>query len=219
MTAQLEGQLDLLVLLGQLEASETSQDRSSLTGWTYYETDPDKLDALHHRWVDGYQGVRWQDWKAFPGWHESMTGRNGMGGPHPSFTYTADPGCNHWRETTAEQRKRGSCQCVGRGMLYRVYCAGCDWWTPIHTGENQAAEAYLDHCWPGWNELPVLESKTKGYDYVFTFPGDYPGEWNSPGAPIKDCRGTTKFATRHVPGGSPFGGYKVAVVQACDGHR
>lgn len=215
MTLQLDGQLDLLDLL---QPETPVVDRDGLKGWTYFETDPDRLDALHRAWVDGYHGARWQDWRAFPGWHESMTGRNGLNGPHPSFIYTADPGCAHWREAAVEQRKRGYCQCVGNGLLYRAYCGGCDWWTPIQAGENQAAEAYLDHCWPGWRDLPVLESKTKGYDYVYTFPSDYPGDWTTPGAPIRDCRGTTKSATRHVPGGSPFGGYKVGILQDCWDH-
>lgn len=215
MSAQLDGQLDLLDLLAP---EGPTVDRTQFTGWTYYETDPDRLDALHRSWIDVYHALPHSDWKGFPGWHESMTGRNGMSGPHPSFIYTADLGCYHWRETTVEQRKRGFCQCIGNGMLYRAFCAGCDWWTPTQTSENQAVEDYLDHCWLGWRHLPVLESKTKGYDYVYTFPDGYPEDWQTPGAPVRDCRGATKFATRHVPGGSPFAGYTVGVIRDCERH-
>lgn len=211
MTTQLAGQLDLLDLL----IPETpAVDRDGLIGWTFYEADPDKLDALRQAWVDAYSRAPWSDWREFPGWHESMTGQSGPNSPHSSFTYTAYPGCIHWREATVEQRRNGYCKCVGRSMLYRVYCAGCDWWTPTAARENDAAEAYLDHCWPGWCELPVLEDKQGKHK----LPADYPNAWQVPGAPVRDCRGNTQFGTRHVPGGSPFGGYKAAVVQDCDTH-
>ena len=217
MTAQLPGQLDLLSLLE--EPTAEPMDRSQLVGWTFYETDPDKLDAYHRAWVDFHHALPHGEWKGFPGWHEEMTGRNAAAGsPHPSFTYWADLRCRHWLEATAEQRSRGYCQCVGKHMLYRVYCSGCDWWTPTFDRENLAVEAYLDRCWPGWRELPVLESRTKGYDYLFTYPDGYPEEFKTPGSPIRDCRGQTKWGTRHVAGGSPFGGYKVAVVQDCEVH-
>lgn len=217
MTTAIDGQVDMFELLA--EEKGQSVDLSRLTGWTYYETDPDKLDAIHKAWGDAYCGRKGAGWRRFPGWHESMTGRNiAKNSPHPSFTYWADLECRHWIETTVEQRQRGYCQCVGKGMLYRLYCSGCEWWTPTHDGENAAVEAYLDHCWPGWRDLPVLEGKTKGYDYLYTYPDGYPEGFKTPGSPIRDCRGQTKWATRHVPGGSPFGGYKVGVVQECEVH-
>lgn len=212
MTNQLAGQLDLLDLL---IPEAPAVDRDGLIGWTYYETGPDKLDALHQAWVDAYSRAPWSEWRKFPGWHEERTGRNALkDSAHTSFTYWADLGCHHWREATVEQRLHGYCQCVGRTMLYRAYCAGCGWWTPTETSENDAAEAYLDHCWPGWRELPVLEELQGKYK----LPADYPQAWQTPGAPVRDCRGRTQFGTRHVPGGSPFGGYKAAAVQDCDTH-
>jgi hypothetical protein len=106
-------------------------------------------------------------------------------------------------------------------MLYRIYCAGCNAWTGVHEDENAAAEDHLDRCWAGWRALPVIEStmkQTGGYNYPM--PEDYPTEWQVPGAPIRECRGRTRYGTRHVPGGSPYGGYKTAVLRGCSGtHR
>lgn len=217
MTLHLEGQLDLFDLLADLEPKPEPPNVAGLTGWTFFEADPDKLDAIWQAWAEVYSQRTHREWKKFPGWHESTTGRNAFQDSlHRSFTYWADVECPHWRETTVQQRENGYCQCVGsNGMLYRIYCAGCDWWTPTLGGENLAAESYLDHCWPGWQELPVLEGK----DGKYTLPAGYPEDWQTPGSPIRDCRGRTKFSTRHVPGGSPFGGYRVGVTQDCEKHQ
>ena len=216
MTLQLEGQLDLFDMLADLEPKPELSNVAGLTGWTFFESDPDKLDALHRAWVDAYNQRPNGEWKRFPGWHEAMTGRNALKDSlHPSFTYWADLECPHWRVTTVQQRMNGYCQCVGSGgMLYRIYCAGCDWWTPTLSSENRAAEAYLDHCWPGWQELPVLA----GIDGKYKLPAGYPEEWKTPGSPIRDCRGSSRFGTRHVPGGSPYGGYRVGVTRDCEKH-
>lgn len=175
-------------------------------GFTTQEFHPDEYDkahAIYRSWVD-------KEFRMYRGWNESQTGRNAYGTQHPSVMYSADLRCDHHRI---------DCHCVG-GLYYRAYCVGCEWWTPITNSENTAAELLLDHCWPGWCDLPVIESKQNAkYGYDYAFPKDYPTEWQVPGAPIKECRGLTKYGTRHVPSGSPYGGYKTAVTQECENHN
>lgn len=216
MTAVLDGQLDLLALL---EPEPEVIDLDALIGFTMDVTDPYELDRISLAWSEAYATKPHQEWRPFPGWRESHTGANGLNGAHPSYMYTAELRCRCWRTRSCADRESNPCQCVG-GYYHRAYCAGCDWWTLVCDGENEAAEAYLDHCWTGWRELPVIESKMNpkgGYSYAI--PKDYPKEWQVPGAPTKDCRGMTKHGTRHVPGGSPYGGYKTAVIKECEAHR
>lgn len=218
MTAILDGQLDMLALL---EAEPAVIDRGELTGFTFHELDPDILDTLHLAWSEAHHNLPWNEWRKFPGWHESVTGRNvSAGSLHPSFTYWADLRCNHWDKRLVAEREADPCQCVGNDLLYRLYCAACDWWTPVTARENAAVELHLDHCWPGWQELPVIDSKANGAGtYTFPMPKKYPDEWKRPGAPIRDCRGNKHHGGRHVPAGSPFGGYKAAVLRECQVHN
>lgn len=215
--AVVAGQLDLLDLL---IPEPEKVDLSKLIGFTMAVTDPDELDRIALAWTTAYHELPWHEWRMFPGWRESHTGTNGLNGPHPSFTYAADlRTCRHERRCVAE-READPCECLG-GYLYRIYCSACDRWTGVHDAENGAAEDYLDHCWSGWWDLPVIESSQnpKG-GYIFPLPEDYPAQWQCPGAPIRECRGRTRYGTRHVPGGSPYGGYKTAVLRDCKGtHR
>ena len=174
-----------------------------------------KRQCAHHKIAEKQLNI---DHRARQTYNDPTSqGRNGLGTPHPSFTYSASIDCAHWRETTVSNRGT-YCQCM-RGHYYRIYCVGCEWWTPVADGENEAAELLLDHCWPGWRELPTIETKQNAkYGYDFAIPDDYPTEWQVPGAPIKDCRGNTKHGLRHVPSGSPWGGYKTAVVRECKQH-
>ncbi|MDQ0854816.1 hypothetical protein QFZ79_002927 [Arthrobacter sp. V4I6] len=212
------GQLDMLCLL---EPESPTVDLSSLTGFTFYQADPDALDAINLAWSTAYHSLPHNEWRMFPGWRESQTGRSlGKDNPHPSFMYAADLRCNHFLKATCAYREANPCQCVGKGMVYKAYCTACDWWTPIASGENEAVELQLDHGWPGWRELPVIESKMKSTGgYAFNVPATYPQEWQTPGAPIRECRGMTRYGTRHVPMASPFGGYKTAVVRECGAHH
>jgi hypothetical protein len=219
MTARpITGQMDLL---GLLAPEVPTVDLGGLRGWTIDVLDPDELDRMALAWSTAYAPLPWNEWRKFPGWHESQTGRNlGKDSLHPSFTYWADMRCRHWTQKTVAERELHPCQCVGNALLYRVYCSGCDWWTPVSDGENKAVEHYLNHCWPGWWELPVIDSKAKGDGrYSFPIPDGYSERWKRPGAPIRDCRGDSPYSGRHVPAGSPFGGYKIAVNRECKNHK
>jgi len=174
--------------------------------FTTQEFHPDQFDyaaPCYRSWVG-------DEFRMYRGWHETRTGRNAYGTPHPTVMYYADLRCNHYRT---------DCYCVG-DLYYRAYCVGCEWWTPITDGENIAAGLILDHCWPGWRDLPTVESKPNAkFGYDFALPADYPAEWQVPGAPVKECRDNTKTGTRHVPSRSPWGGYATAVTRECEAHQ
>lgn len=171
---------------------------------------PGDLEAMFLKREAHYQefNVMNSNWKPYRGWEIST--QSGSGSEHVAGCYSAELRC----------RGHSGMECLCVSMrVYRVHCDGCSTWTGIYDSENKAWEAHLDECWPGWRELPVLESKTVGYTYKYTYPKDYPKELIRPGAPILDCRGITKYATRHVPGCDPFGGIKVGVVQDCEQHN
>jgi len=212
------GQLDMFTLL---EAEAPDVDLATLVGFTSREADPDALDAIALAWSTAYHDLPHTQWRMFPGWRASHTGMNlGKNNPHPTFMYSADLRCRHWTQGTCAEREANPCLCVGNDMVTKTYCSACDWWTPIARSENAAVELQLDHCWPGWRDLPVIESKMKpAGGYAFNIPAAYPQEWQTPGAPIRECRGMTRYGTRHVPMASPFGGYKTAVVRECGAHN
>lgn len=195
---------------------------SGLTGFTMRVTDPDELDRIASKWHAAHQGLKGSAWRMFPGWHESHTGSNGHNSAHRSYVYTADLRCKHDPANGPRlvmEALADPCQCVGNDYYRRIYCAGCDWWTDVYDDENIAVEEYLDHCWPGWRDLPVIETSMKpAGGYNFKIPADYPADWQVPGAPVRDCRGETKYGTRHVPAGSPWHGYRAAVTRECSKH-
>lgn len=212
------GQLDMFALL---KPEVATVDLSALVGFTFRETDPDVLDAIHLAWSTAYHELPHTQWRMFPGWRESQVARSlGTSNPHPTFVYAADLRCRHWTQATCAEREANPCLCVGKEMISKAYCVSCDWWTPVTARENDAVELHLDHCWPGWRDLPVIESSMnpKG-GYKFDLPATYPQEWQTPGAPVRECRGMTRYGTRHVPMASPFGGYKTAVVRECVAHN
>lgn len=173
--------------------------------------DPGDFEAMHEARLEHFRihSVDKGNWRPYRGWAAHT--HSGKGSAHEATCFDAELRCTH-------HGRRGECQCVG-SLTYRVYCHGCEEWLSIHETANDAWEAYLDHCWPGWRDLPVVETSTRGYSYVYHWPKNYPEAWKIPGAPVRDCRGLTKYATRHVPGGSPFDGIKVAVIQECAKHK
>ncbi|WP_284986814.1 DUF6349 family protein [Arthrobacter sp. fls2-241-R2A-172] len=195
-TDVLTGQLDLLTLL-ELENKPTAP-----LHFTVGHYHPDELDeAYAYRGKsEGLLGV--SNWSRQ--WNEWQTGRNvAPGSPHRTFTCGADLRCNeHWRNP--------NCMCLG-DLLYRIYCHDCDWWSGIHDSENSAVEDMLNHCWTGWQELPLVTATMKpGGGYGYKIPEDYPTDWQYPGAPVRTLR--EPMGSRHVPGRSPWGGYDIGVI-------
>ena len=78
-------------------------------------------------------------------------------------------------------------------------------------------EAWHDHAFPGWRQLPILPAKLRGQmgNRKMTpkleqwLDANYPPEFRVPGAPILTDRGGS--GTRHVPEYSPYGGFDLSV--------
>ena len=198
----LTGQLSIFDLMEPDPVDGPVIDAGTLNDPGDFESMANARDA-HFREFNVNRG----NWKPYRGW--SFRESSGKDSPHPATCFYTDLRCQHYQH-------RGECSCIGN-LTYRVYCHGCDHWSEICESENGAWESHLDHCWPGWRELPVVETTMKNYNYVFHWPKDYPETWKVPGAPVRDCRG--ELATRHVPGASPFGGVKAAAVRGCEKHN
>lgn len=141
---------------------------------------------------------------------------------HTFVSYSADLRCEcsfNYR-TVSEFESAGWCRCPGE-LLTKVICEGCSW---HHIGtETQTVEAWHDHAFPGWRQLPVFPPKLRGQmgsreltakreDWLESH---YPAEFRTPLAPILTDR--SKFGTRHVPGYSPYGGFDLSAGVTLDG--
>ena len=106
--------------------------------------------------------------------------------------------------------------------MYRGVCTWCDWESShFWSDENTAVEDALDHAWPGWRDVPVLEKSPEGgssaaakkklHKWRDQMDALYPPGWVAQGGPIKTWR--EYGATRHVPNRSGFGGYDLGVLR------
>ncbi|TFC92059.1 MULTISPECIES: DUF6349 family protein [Cryobacterium] len=141
--------------------------------------------ALSHMWRSG----TWQGLGATPN--------------HGMSVFAAALGC--------EAHYRISCSCVSSRVV-RAVCE-CGWVSTIREDESPAVEEWHDHAWPGWRDLPVVQSPNTASDRNNQFPRlltavDYPKAWMVPGAPVITEREYP--GSRHVPGYSPWGGYDIS---------
>ena len=191
----IDGQLDIFAVIDAADREERAGDLP-----IHFTADPtltpDDLETAFQVWIDrhGRMGCLPDSHM----WHRASVGPYGNSGPHPAYALTADLRCKHyWREP---------CLCPG-DLVDRIYCADCQWWTGIYTKASTAAVEYLDHCWQGWRDLPVLAEPKP--EKPIKIPKDYPEEWNIPGAPILIDGGPDRLAA--VWGRSPLGGYDVSL--------
>lgn len=107
--------------------------------------------------------------------------------------------------------------CHGPGsMIYQANCEPCRWHIIADT-ENAVVEGWHDHAVPGWRDLPVIPTHIGEQASMGTWPkkalawiaAHYPKDWQATGYPCISER-PREWATRHVPGYSPFGGYELA---------
>lgn len=110
-------------------------------------------------------------------------------------------------------------------LYYRGACLYCGWlsWRD-HDDENLAAEDAVDHTHPGWRAMPVVppmphpESPRAAEKAMKAWRGKVdqllPAGWLESGGPICTARG--RYATRHVPFRTPWGGYDMAVREAIE---
>lgn len=86
------------------------------------------------------------------GWYENFTSWSTPETAHcQAAVMSANLSCHH------TSRYADPCQCVD-GTVYRGACYYCDWEGGLRPSEEDALEDALDHAWPGWRELPVVES-------------------------------------------------------------
>lgn len=100
-------------------------------------------------------------------------------------------------------RRPTLCTCVG-GDLYQAVCSVCEWHHIGHA-EGEAVEAWHDHAFPGWRDLPIAPRGTDDKKKAVWAKSVYPPEWQVPAAPILTVR--SAHGTRHVPRRSPWGGF------------
>lgn len=200
-------QLDIFTALAEEAAAE-----AELTGFTVSdEHTPEVLLEAFELWKEAH-GSR-------GAWARSRMWKPGLSNVHT--------GAHPWTKMDADLRPCGW-KDGAEGPSYivsRVYCWDCQWWTPIRTGGAGGAMVdYLDHCWPGWRELPPIPfRKSRGLSAPkpSELPDDYPEAWQTPGAPsinYTDPRFTTPRDNRLVivGGRSPFGGPAVSAHPAID---
>lgn len=175
---------------------------------------PDELDAAWRRWIE--INGHFDSIHRSRMWHRSYTSPHARIGNHTIDLYDVDLRCkaglhDEHRATLGLGR---ICQCVGTTVTQAI-CAECSW---HHIGtEREVIEAWHDHAFPGWRDLPVLPTKLRGTmggtkmtpKLEEWLEANYPAEFRIPGAPILTTR--EKFGTRSVPGYSPFGGYDLSV--------
>lgn len=181
-----------------------------LTQFTSAYATPEQLYAAEER--RQLEGIRERHT-----WRSALCGGQMKLEHHTLDTFSVDLRCG-WFSDHPENRgvgvaERVACTCVG-DLTYMAVCGVCDWHS-IGT-ENASIEAWHDHAFPGWRDLPILPKKLRGQmgtgkmtpklDAWFT--SNYPAHFRVPGAPIRTTR--DKYATRHVPGYSPFGGYDLS---------
>ncbi len=176
---------------------------------------PDELDAAWRRWID-VNGHFDSIWKSRM-WHRSYTGPRGQLGGHSIDLFDIDLRCRagiHDRERREYNLGLGRiCQCVG-SITSQMICSLCAW--HCIGEEAEVTEAWHDHAFPGWRDLPVLPAQLRGGMGTTKmtpkleewFETNYPPHFRVPGAPIRTTRG--QYGTRHVPNYSPFGGYDLS---------
>lgn len=159
-------------------------------------------------------------------WRAAVTlGDCGRAPGHSLFVLWADLRCSCWPKFSATERAEGlGCSCVG-DTLYQANCIECRWHT-IGT-EASVVEAWHDHAWPGWRDLPIVPDNVRPFGGgMGTNNPDrkaaatarawvaehYPPVWQVDGAPVRTERRAA--GTRHVPGYSPWGGFDLCAAIA-----
>jgi hypothetical protein len=133
---------------------------------------------------------------------------------HAMRMFSADLRCGHY--SPMNWHGESSYHYCPAYLVRRVVCE-CTYATPISTSERAVVEDWHDHAWAGWRDLLPIPERLRGgtgnskmtpalSDWVAN---NYPAGWGTDGAPIVTERDTA-WATRHVPGYSPWGGYDLA---------
>ena len=183
--------------------------RASLDEWSgaplHFTTDyypPHELDEAFAHWC--FLNTHFDSYASSHMWHRAITIPGDMtvgDGEHTASTFTA------------ELRPRVGQEGPG-GLLTQLICEPCEWHA-INGDENHAVEAWHDHAFPNWRDLPVIPTQIRvrsesGLTKLATawIAEHYPVEAQVPGATIITAR--APHGTRHVAGYSPWGGYDLS---------
>jgi hypothetical protein len=177
---------------------------------------PDEIDAAWRRWIE--VNGHFNSLFLSKMWHRSWTSPHATIGEHTIDQFDVDLRCAagaHESRRTTDPLGR-LCQCVG-DITTQIICARCSWHY-IGT-ESDGIEAWHDHAFPGWRDLPIVPAKLRGKTggtkmtpkLEAWFQDNYPAAFRIAGAPILTER--EKYGTRHVPAYSPFGGYDLSVTR------
>lgn len=102
----------------------------------------------------------------------------------------------------------------GGHLRYQAFC-GCGHTSTFYSRENEAAEAEMDHAFPAWRTMPVMEARPHDNRRAETrWEADarraYPAGWFEEGGPVITYRSI--HGARHVPCRAPGGGYDMGRV-------
>lgn len=197
---------DLDAMMAELDRQDAPAWEGAPLSFTMDYYSPDELHEAFQRFI--FEQGQFDCIRVSHMWHNSVTlghaNQNTQG--HDLYVVSADLRCHHYT--------RG-CSCVGN-LLYRGICVECNW---SHTGdERDVVEAWHDHAWAGWRDLPRVPVKTrngKGNGSIARWVEEnYPADWQKPGAPILTER--ENGGTRHVPQRSPWRGFDLAAARPAD---
>lgn len=140
-------------------------------------------------------------------WHRAIAVPGGVEfGEHGFDLFTADLRCDPWKHPAPH----GGCACVG-DLTYMAICEPHGWHA-IAGDDNAAVEAWHDHSFRGWCDLPVVPARLRNTQEIGLSEAarkwiqqHYPASMQVVGAPVITER--SGIGTRHVPGRSPWGGY------------
>lgn len=205
-TTQLAFDFDTMLLMDML-ADLPAWDGAPL-GYHEEHRSPAELDAAwdRYRLVHGNHGCVPHSHM----WNRLYCNASTLAaGAHTLDLFSAEAQCPDEREA-GHSDKSGD---LPGNTRFQAICAPCGW-RHLSDDESAVIEAWHDHAFPGWRELPTIPSKVTG------IPGRgksklqgwieerYPDQWQMPGYPIITARGGV--GTRHVPGRSPWGGYDLS---------
>jgi hypothetical protein len=149
-------------------------------------------------------------------WHSDVTDGRMQLEHHDLTQFHADLCCDRWKHADrgTPRSELPPCSCVNVALT-QLICATCQWHI-ITESEEAAVEAWHDHAFPGWRDLPVLPGQLRGKMGTSKmtpkldawFQEHYPAAFRVPGAPIRTWR--QQYGTRHVAGYSPYGGYDLS---------
>lgn len=208
---------DLEELTRQAVAATPWNGRCPLGYTTDYYT-PVELDAALDRWRAQYG-----DFGSYPMshmWHRALCDPPLILEEHELNLYNADGRCDlHLYGVASPGRDEASHDHAANPLpgetMAQANCPTCRWHC-VDRSARTVVEAWHDHAFPGWRELPVLPAKlthnrgdkkadARVRDWVLTH---YPIAWHVEGAPIITERGM--HANGAVARRSPFGGYDLA---------